>query len=47
MTQLERATQLQKIMHDIEISYWESSITYDEMLDKQIELLLKYFKTSS
>lgn len=46
-TSLQKATELQKMMHDIEISYWESSITYDEMLDKEIELLLRYFKTTS
>ena len=42
-TQLERAEQLEKEIHDNEISYWESSISYDEMVDKNIALLLKHF----
>lgn len=44
-TPLEKATQLQKEMHDIEISYWDGNITYDERLDKQIALVLKYFNS--
>ena len=43
-TELEKAEQFVKEIHDIEISYWESSITYDEMLDKMIALSLKYFQ---